>query len=187
MNQFVKQAYVQGLAARAILRARIMQKRAGIGDYAMAGGVGAGGGAFIGALINYARKKNMLSGALAGAGIGGVAGLGYQGVKDLLSKKTPGYRGAKSDKYLFPLIESSDENALPARAQELILKGGIPTTKEQKAFAEGLHNGTVDLKPPYEDEGSLLRDADIAYINSHPEAPVVPNRDASIYADNPMA
>lgn len=89
MNNFVKQAYVQGLAARAILRARIMQKRAGgLKDYAIAGGVGAGGGALIGALIQYARKKNMLHGALTGAGIGGLTGISAQALRDLLRTKT---------------------------------------------------------------------------------------------------
>lgn len=111
MNQFVKQAYVQGLAARAILRARIMQKRAGIGDYAMAGGIGAGGGALIGALINYARKKNMLSGALAGAGVGGVAGLGYQGIKDLL-KKSPEVLTTKGNKDFWNKINDDDSRTV---------------------------------------------------------------------------
>lgn len=110
MNNFVKQAYVQGLAARAILRARIMQKRAGgVKDYALAGGVGAGGGALIGALINYARKKNMLHGALAGAGIGGVAGLGVQGIRDLLRKEGPyPYKTSDNTNFIRDLNDRED-------------------------------------------------------------------------------
>lgn len=135
MNQFVKQAYVQGLAARAILRARIMQKQAGgVKDYALAGGVGAGGGALIGALINYARKKSLLQGALAGAGVGGVAGLGYQGIKDLLPGKLidgiPIGKG-KTEKWVGKNynVAPEDQNTVAQGARDTL----IPRSKGQNS------------------------------------------------------
>ena len=54
---------------------------------AIAGLGGAGIGAIIGALIAYARKKKVLGHALAGAGIGGLAGVGGNELYRYLSKK----------------------------------------------------------------------------------------------------
>ena len=72
----------------------MLQKQAagGMKDYALSGGIGAAGGgalgSLIGALVQYARGKNVLRGALAGGSIGGglglLGGLGYQ-----YSKKAP--------------------------------------------------------------------------------------------------
>ncbi|MBQ2619789.1 MAG: hypothetical protein IJF84_00450 [Thermoguttaceae bacterium] len=93
-TQMIKRAYVRGLAARGIYRARLRQKQAagGLKDYAISGGIGAAGGgalgSLIGALVQYARGKNVLRGAgiggAAGAGAGLLGGLGYQ-----YSKKAP--------------------------------------------------------------------------------------------------
>ena len=84
----IKRAYVRGLAARGIYRARLRQKQAagGLKDYAISGGIGAAGGgalgSLIGALVQYARGKNVLRGAgiggATGAGAGLLGGLGYQ-------------------------------------------------------------------------------------------------------------
>lgn len=144
MNYITKQAYVRGVAARGILRTRVMQKMAeentqpgdsaketpkktyklngsfldpnpgffkGVrnsylknnffaneGDYLKSGLIGLGAGGIIGALIQAARGKNLLSGALVGGGIG--AGLGAGG-KYL------------SDKYIYPkAIESAQKDTL---------------------------------------------------------------------------
>ena len=141
----IKQAYVRGLAARGILRARMLQKQAADfnpepvsttmydspvgpkqGPYtrrfiesfmdpykssdpvinavfsakpkgksglsrgatdALSGLGGAGIGAIIGALIAYARKKKVLGHALAGAGIGGLAGVGGSELYRYLNNK----------------------------------------------------------------------------------------------------
>ena len=158
MNNFVKQAYVQGLAARAILRARIMQKRAGIGDYALAGGVGAGGGAIIGALVNAARKKNMLSGALAGAGIGGVAGLGYQGVKDLLKGKADPVLTTKGNDNFFRKLNREPQNVIGPEFSELDTVRPIQDVTDLKNMPKNTQlshpNGVEGLNKAREDSKS---------------------------------
>lgn len=57
------------------------------GDYALYGSAGALGGAGLGALINYLRDKSLAEGALLGAGLGGVAGLGTRGVMDTIKTR----------------------------------------------------------------------------------------------------
>ena len=167
----IKQAYVRGLAARGILRAMIMQKKAsgsdskdynpkedlqdlqskseepdfdllplgirrqvtnaryldtdpefrkslaykylnnslardaGIPQYAVSGLAGAGVMGAIGALIQAARKKNVLKGALIGGGIGAGIGIGGKYI---------------NDKYIYPSIQEKHlkKDQLPRTAEE---------------------------------------------------------------------
>ena len=96
----LNQAYVIGVAARGVLRAREFQKQAmmkqasnpaqfsDLATYGKSVGIPAGVAAILGALINGARGKSILNGALIGGGIGGLAGLGHQALYDL----NPGYQ-----------------------------------------------------------------------------------------------
>lgn len=137
-TQMIKRAYVRGLAARGIYRARLRQKQAagGLKNYAISGGIGAAGGgalgSLIGALVQYARGKNVLRGALAGGGIGGglglLGGLGYQ-----YFKKGPNALPVSKD---YSVYSSNDPSALLGEKQypnlsavaNIVAGDGQPTT-----------------------------------------------------------
>lgn len=146
-EQMIKRAYVRGLAARGIYRARLRQKQAagGLKDYAISGGIGAAGGsalaALIGGLVQYARGKNVLRGAGIGAGIGAGAGLlgglGYQYAKGKGKAAIP----VSKD---FSVYSSNDPDALLAENQ-------YPNLNAVANIAAGDSIRPDNMAPPYAD------------------------------------
>ena len=96
---------------------------------ALAGASGAGIGAIIGALVAYARKKKILGSALAGAGIGGLVGVGGNELYRYLTTKAP-----KEPWRLEWELSKLNDNPLPETDKDRATKAGIQN------FVEGLHD-----------------------------------------------
>ncbi|MBQ2619788.1 MAG: hypothetical protein IJF84_00445 [Thermoguttaceae bacterium] len=79
---------------------------------ALAGAGGAGIGAIIGALVAYARKKKILGHALAGAGIGGLAGVGGNELYRYLTNKD----GLTPEQKFMAAIKKDDTANIPVDA-----------------------------------------------------------------------
>lgn len=166
-EQMIKRAYVRGLAARGIYRARLRQKQAagGLKDYAISGGIGAAGGsalaALIGGLVQYARGKNVLRGAGIGAGIGGglglLGGLGYQALK-----KGPNALPVPKD---YSVYSSNDPDALLAEHQHPNLDAVANIgARERTSDGEAPSYADLDLGTIYHLLGENASNADVANV-----------------------